>query len=181
MATRQRDTEAKRDRIGPLSAEERKRVKAAQHRNAARRKLYADDPEYAERIKQRERAAYWSGRQKPASIRAEGLQVPAVRREVRRGEQEDIHYVDCYTIPECAEAFGMSWLGFRRWVKQGLIPPPILTDTVRGFSLYSRGELETIRIEVVRHERDFLYLSVKHTATIERIWRAVQRFRSNHI
>lgn len=90
-------------------------------------------------------------------------------------------YAESYTIPEAAEALGRSVLGFKRWITDGLVPPPVLRDTVRGYKHYSRGELEVIRREIARHEREFTYYSVKHESTVHMLWQAMQAYRAMHI
>jgi hypothetical protein len=112
---------------------------------------------------------------------AQGLLVAPITKEVRRGDDPTLLYVGVYTMKQAAEALGKTMLGFKRWVKEGLIPPPVLADTNRGYLHYSRGELEAIRVELVRHEQEFSYFTTKHTDTIHRVWSAVQRYRSTGV
>lgn len=86
-----------------------------------------------------------------------------------------------YSVPEAAQALGRTELTFKSWISKGVVPPPILRETTRGYPQYSVGEIRAIADEVARHERSFVYLSKKHEDTVARIWRAVQRHRTQSI
>lgn len=90
-------------------------------------------------------------------------------------------FVESYSMQETADALGKSYLSIRKWVSDGILPPPILRDTVRNINVYSVGELLVIRRELRRHEAEFSYLCITHDLTINRIWQAVQGYRSMHI
>jgi predicted site-specific integrase-resolvase len=88
---------------------------------------------------------------------------------------------ECYTMREAAEALGRSMLSLKRWIKMGLLPPPVLRDTTRNYLQYSRGELLVICRELGSHEREYSLYSAKHETTTHRIWQAIQAYRSTHI
>ena len=111
----------------------------------------------------------------------DGLATPGVSREVVEEGMDHPMYAVTYTVPEAAAAFQMSILGFKRWIKEGLIPPPVLREPVRGYRLYSRGELAAIMREVTVHMRECAYFATSHSVTIERVWQAVQAYRSTGI
>lgn len=90
-------------------------------------------------------------------------------------------YVESFTIPEAARALGRSELGLKRWIADGIVPPPVLKDTVRSYRHYSVGELGVIARVLREHEDDFKYLTAKHTATIHVMWQRIQAYRANHI
>jgi hypothetical protein len=90
-------------------------------------------------------------------------------------------YMDAYSMLEAAEALGRDALNFKRWVQNGVIPPPVLHETRRGFKQYSYGELEVLRRELLVHWREFTYLSARHTDTVSRIWSAIQTYRVNNM
>jgi len=89
--------------------------------------------------------------------------------------------INAFTVPEAATAMGRSELCLKRWIAEGLVPPPVLCDTVRNYRQYSAGELAVIAEEIRKHEREFKYLSSTHTVTINAIWQRVQGYRSTHI
>lgn len=93
-----------------------------------------------------------------------GLLLLPQLRELRtpRGRIENIY---SFTIPESAKALGKSELTFKRWIADGMVPRPILVDTVRGYSHYSEAELHSIANELIRHEREFSYYAKQHRST----------------
>lgn len=86
--------------------------------------------------------------------------------------------VEAFTVPESARALGRTVICIKRWIAEGIIPPPVLRDTSRGYKHYSVGELTTIARELARHEEEFKYLTVKHTPTIHTLWQSVQAYRA---
>lgn len=90
-------------------------------------------------------------------------------------------YVESYSIPKAAEALGRTKLSLKKWIRDGIIPPPIWKDVSRGFDQYTVGELSVIARVLVEHQSSFVYVSVKHTATIGAIWNALTLFRETNI
>lgn len=84
---------------------------------------------------------------------------------------------EVFSIPEAAEALGKSLLTFRRWVAEGLIPPPILHCVSRNYDHYSKGEIEVIAKGLAAHYKELHYLHSTHTETINRICQAVEGLR----
>ena len=82
-----------------------------------------------------------------------------------------------YTVPKAAEALGKTTLTFKRWIKDQMIPPPVLQDTVHGYQHYSEGELELIARILAEHQREFDYFHATHTHTVERLWQAIDGYR----
>lgn len=89
--------------------------------------------------------------------------------------------VEAYTVPEAARALGKTELTFKKWIKDDLVPEPILTDTVRGYSLYSVGELRAVASVLVEHEKEYSYYAVAHTYTRERMMQQVFGYRVHSI
>lgn len=127
------------------------------------------------------RDAYRKEHPLPPSRIARGLLEQGTMREVFVEGMDHPVNVESYTVPEAARALGRSMLAFKRWINEGLVPPPVLQDTTRGYKQYSRGELEVIRREIARHEQEFSYYGLKHEQTIHRVWQAMQAYRSMHI
>lgn len=110
-----------------------------------------------------------------------GLLTEGTQREVFIEGMDHPVVVEAFSVPEAAAALGRSELCFKRWVADGLVPPPILSDTVRNYRQYSVGELVVIAEEIKKHEAEFRYLSASHTHTIHAIWQRMQGYRSTRI
>lgn len=78
---------------------------------------------------------------------------------------------------EAAEALGRTILTFKKWVREGTIPPPIYEDTSYGYLHYSEGELQTIARVLARHFETYDYLHKTHNDTIHRIWQSLEAYR----
>jgi hypothetical protein len=150
--------------------------------NAARRELYANDPEYAERARTYVRRAYRAMNPPRPKIPDGQLRVKGVQREVEwEGEDSEPQMIESFTIPEAAAALGRTELTFRRWLNKGLIPDPVLFDTTRRYRLYSRGELQTVAKILAEHERSYTYYSEQNEDTRLRIEQAVEGYRRQYI
>lgn len=157
----------------------------SKHRNRKRRVQYASDPEYAAKTKQASIDYYRKDHPLPPPLLAHGLltvgqekQLYTLNREVR---YETTGYVECYSIPKAAEALGRTELSIKKWLREGILPPPIWFDVDRGFKRYTVGELRTIASVIAQHEGNFVYISARHTETVSALWRAIQLFRASHI
>lgn len=97
-------------------------------------------------------------------------------------DDEDIIQVhEVYTIPEAAVALGKALLTLKRWIKQGIVPEPIVTDTVKGHKHYTKGELQTIARILIEHENEYTYLKLDHTDTVSRLHEVVTAYREAHM
>ena len=181
METRQRRTFSGRKGIEEGSAREHKGTKEPEHHNATRRKKYASDPDYASKARSASRETYRREHPLVASKLANGLLTSGTQREVYTGDMDNPVYVESFTIAEAARALGRSEIGLKRWLTDGVIPPPILLDTVRRYRHYSAGELAVIARVLREHEEEFKYLTVKHTPTIHTLWQGIQAYRAIHI
>lgn len=83
----------------------------------------------------------------------------------------------CYTMSEAAEALGRTRLTLKRWVRDGLIPPTVLADTVYQYRQYCEEELKLIAQQLAIHEAEFSYFTKKHVETIAEIQRVLQEYR----
>ncbi len=110
-----------------------------------------------------------------------GLLYQGVQREVYVEEMDHPVVVEAFTVPEAAAALGRSDLCIKRWISEGILPPPILRDTTRNYRHYSVGELRVIARELKKHEQEFRYLSASHTHTVTLIWQSMQGYRASHI
>lgn len=86
----------------------------------------------------------------------------------------------CFTIPEAAEALGRTQLTLKRWIRDGILPPPIYKDSTYGYMHYSVGELQTVAKILASHERVYDYLRREHEETINRLWQAVEGHRKSN-
>jgi hypothetical protein len=89
--------------------------------------------------------------------------------------------IEAYTIPDASRALGRSDLTVKRWIEDDLIPGPVLKDTVRGYRVYSAGELRAIADVLRRHEVTFSYYATAHTTTREHMMQALHAYRARHI
>lgn len=181
METKSRRTFSGRKGIEAGSSEQRGRTKGAEYNNLRRRKLYANDPNYAERVKKAARETY--RKEHPLGPRKleNGLLENGELKEVFTDEMDHPVCVETFTVPQAARALGRSELAFKRWITDGLIPPPILKDTVRRYMHYSLGELRTIARVLRDHEDEFKYFTAKHTGTIEVMWQAMHGYRATKV
>ena len=149
--------------------------------NELRRKQYANDPAYADRQRQLARQNYRKDNPIGPSRLANGLLTGGTMREVFVSGMEYPSTVEAFTIPEAAIALGRTKLTLRKWIDDGLIPEPVLTDTSRGFRQYSVGELRAVARVLVAHEAEYSNYSLFHTLTQERMMQAVFGYRSHNI
>lgn len=89
--------------------------------------------------------------------------------------------VEAYTLPEAADALGVTQITFKKWIQDDLLPEPILTDTVRGYRHYSVGELTVIATVLQEHRREFMHYTERHQVTRERIMQSVHAWRARYI
>jgi hypothetical protein len=86
-----------------------------------------------------------------------------------------------YTMPEAARALGKSALTFKRWVKDRLIPPPVLQDTVNGYRHYSRGEMDIICELIHQNSNDYSYVTAANDSLIHSLWQRLEHYRRTSI
>jgi|PlaIllAssembly_1097288.scaffolds.fasta_scaffold00016_18 hypothetical protein len=89
--------------------------------------------------------------------------------------------VECYTVPEAARALGKTELTFKRWLKEDLIPEPILRDTQRGYRHYSVGEVTVMARVLSLHEQSFSYYAQGHTQTREQMMQQMFGYREHFV
>ena len=148
--------------------------------NEVRRKLYAVDPEYAERQRRLSRQTYRKDR--PLNRRLQnGLLCEGTLREVYTDGMEYPVTVEAYTLPEAARALGRTDLTFKRWLEEDMIPAPILRDTTKGYRQYSAGELQVIARVLQQHEQEFSYYATAHVHTREQIMQQMHGYRATNI
>lgn len=181
MEDGKRRTFSGRTGIEARPARQHQGTKSPEHINAARRKQYASDPGYAAKQRQASRATYRKDHPLEPSRLSNGLLHQGQLRELYTDEMDHPVSVEAFTVREAALALGRSELGLKRWISDGIVPPPILLDTVRRYRHYSVGELRTIARVLRDHEEEFKYLTVKHTPTIHTMWQSIQAYRAMHI
>jgi len=130
---------------------------------------------------ERSRRTYRNNHPKEVSKLNSGLLRDGAVREVTCEGLEHPENVETYRMSEAALALGRSMVTIKRWIKEELIPPPILTDVVYGYKHYSRGELKLIAMLLAEHERQYEYFHYTHTVTINRIWQGIEAYRKTHL
>jgi hypothetical protein len=78
-----------------------------------------------------------------------------------------------YTINKTAEALGMSQLGFKRWIADGLVPEPVYVDTIYGYKQYALWEVEAFIVPLADHYDTFDYFHSTHVDTVAEVWRTL--------
>ncbi len=90
--------------------------------------------------------------------------------------------VECFTLPQAAEALGKSFSTLRRWLEIDKIPSPYLKDIGNNAMVYSVGELEVIVRIISQNEREFMYSSSpEHNYIIQALHQAIHGYRANFI
>jgi len=143
--------------------------------------MYSGNIDYANRQRELSRRTYRKDHPLAPSKLASGLCTEGQQRELYTDEMDHPVFVESFTIPEAAISLGRSAIGLKRWISDGIVPPPILRDTVRGYKHYSVGEVRVIARVLAEHDRDFKYLAAKHTHTIHTLWQSMQAYRAMHI
>lgn len=152
----------------------------AADRAKQRRAKYADDPEYANRIREDSRTRYQETHPRTSRSAPSGLVTRGEQREVVCDNIEHPVTRETFTIPEAAEALGKSLATIRRWIAADKIPGPFF-QTTRGYPVYTHGELQVIHQHITRHEDAFSYLGTQHTHVIEQLHQAVFAYRAEFI
>lgn len=128
---------------------------------------------------------YYSRRNKVDSdLAAEGrLLTEGTEKEVivHLDDGDIIQAHEVYSIPEAADALGKALLTLKRWIRQGIIPEPVVTDTVKGHKHYTEGELQSIARILIEHENEYTYLKQTHTDTVARLHEVVSAYREAHM
>lgn len=94
---------------------------------------------------------------------------------------KELHTVRVFTIVEAAKALGKSALTLKKWIKESLVPPPILTCAAYGYKHYSEGELRLIAKQLLKHEDEYNYLHTTHDSTIDSMWQAMEAYRKENV
>lgn len=89
--------------------------------------------------------------------------------------------VESFTIPEAAQALGKTPVTIKKWIKDGMLPAPVLEETVRHHKVYSIGEITAIARVLGEHERVYSYYSASHEHTKISIDQSVFGYRQSNI
>ena len=182
MALRKRRKEIRPGRNTVVSSRPGQGTEEVRDNNAIRRELYRRNPIYRNKVIKRAREYYVPmndpTRKTPSSATVE----PDYKEVVVQGTEECV-YAYVYTVPRLAEALGRSIPTVKKWISEGLIPPPIIRDTSRNYAHYSVGEYEIIRTFLKERERTvgLQYLGASHAVDIERLHQQLEGFRKSNI
>lgn len=100
-------------------------------------------------------------------------------REVNHETLEEPTSVETFSIPEAALALGRQELTLRRWIDADKVPAPYLQETVRGYKVYSLGEIETLARVLSTHHSAYLSSTDHHVIT--QIREHLHAYRTHHI
>ncbi len=165
---------APRDRI-----QSHKKAESRDEINERRRLKYRLDSEHRKKTKQRMRDNY--RKDNPREPKPLGLQESGMHKEVTADGLSHPVSAVVYTIPMAATALGKTPLTLRRWINEGLIPPPILQCTTHGYMHYSQAELQLISKLLYKHSKEYDYLHSTHQTIINSIWQSIEAHRKSHI
>lgn len=101
-------------------------------------------------------------------------------KEVYAEGEEDIQYMEVFSMSRAARYVGKADLTFKRWVSEKLLPPPCLFCTQRGYKHYSLGEMQTIARVLTRHFSQYDYLHGTHYVTVNELWQSVEGYRKEN-
>lgn len=88
---------------------------------------------------------------------------------------------EVYTIPEAAKALGKTPLTIKRWIRDDLIPPPVLLDTIHGYQHYSRGEMEIIAELLGQYSKDYSYIVSNDNPFVHSVWQRLEHYRRTQV
>lgn len=178
MASTKRPSERKRQPSSRSSVQAKRPAQKRKDHVETKRALYRNSPEYRERVKEASREAYRKSNPKGPNPLAgrESLGTPQYKEVAPVGGGESF-VGEAYTINKTAEALGMSHLGFKRWVSDGLVPEPVFVDVVYGYKQYMAWEVDAMIIPLSDHYDVYDYFHSTHTDTIDQVWRAVNKVR----
>lgn len=143
-----------------------------------RKQRYSSDPAYADEQRRQSRQNYRKSNPLGTPKSTGALAAAGQMREVFVDGMDDPATVEAFTLPEAARALGRSELTLKRWIEDDLVPEPILRDTVRGYRLYSVGELRVIAQVLLDHEREYAYYRTEHELTKHRLMQQMQGYRA---
>lgn len=149
--------------------------------NRVRRERYAQDESYADTARAAARDYYKRNNPKKPTKLARGLLTEGTAREVICGDIEHPISAVTFTLPESADALGRARSTFSRWLKNGLIPTPVLRDATTGYRLYSSGELHILAAFLAEHEDEFTYYTDRNTEIKEQVFQSIQGYRTTNI
>ena len=181
MAPTNRHEKSRHKKVVKRGTEKGGNAKGVGDSNDPRREKYGSDEDFRERVKKGNRDNYRRNNPKKKSRLNRGLLLAAMDKEVIGEGIELPTVVPAYNMTEAANALGKTPLAFKRWIKDDMIPPPVLQDTIRGYNQYSEGELQLIANVLFNHESEYTYFLRDHTITIHRMWQAIEAYRKHHI
>lgn len=181
MAPTQRHTKNKHKQATNRGNKKRGGVKEGEDSHSPRREKYSSNEGYRERVKEGNRKNYRRNNPKKESKLTRGLLFDALDKEVVGDKLEYPIVVPVYNMTEAANALGKTPLAFKRWIKDEMIPPPILQDTIRGFNHYSVGELQVIATILRNHEKEYTYFLTEHVQTVHLMWQGIEAYRKQKI
>lgn len=136
---------------------------SAEDRNEQRRHRYRNDPEYRNKLKEQNRRAYWSRKDKVAS---RPRKLTGTKRRLRK--QVTVLGGESYlTIKGMAIVLDRNENALRRWIGDGRFPAP--DKDVRGVPLYTLQQAEGMLGVLREHFAEFSYYRRNHSQTMRRL------------
>lgn len=150
--------------------------------NRARREKYRNNEDYRARAKQRARSNY-NPKTDPKDRTPKTAHIEPEYKEVVVEGTDEPTYAYVYTIPNLARVLNRTPLTVKRWIQEGTIPKPIITDTARNYKHYSVGEYELLRDFLRRREvgEGLQYFNISQEDDIERLYQRFEGYRKHNV
>ena len=145
--------------------------------NEARREKYRKDDKFREAERQRSKENYRKKQplRSPSTIDfsfGKEREVSIIGRQ-----RSGYFYCTTFTIKEAAQAVGKTYLTLKRWVDDGLIPEPILKDSIYEHRHFSISEVKALHECLIEHEKFNTYLNENHEQTLVDITQSFEAIR----
>lgn len=102
-------------------------------------------------------------------------------KEVEVEGLDGFHVMRVLSLTETAEVWGRNQMTVKRWIRDKIIPAPIIFDTSRGYSHYTASEVAIVAKLLEEHARTYDYLHYTHQTMINRIWQGIEGYRREEI
>ena len=177
MGVAQRSNQGRRRRASSKRARQLAEDESRKAYSETRRQFYRNNAEYRERVKETARRAYRKANPKRDNPLAGRVKLSDPKLTMFNPEGGEPFSEYSYTINRAAEALGKNSLTFKRWIQEGLVPPPVFRDSSRNYQHYMYWEIDAMVPVIADHYEVYDYFHRKHRDTAQLVWRAVQAAR----
>lgn len=141
----------------------------------ARRERYRLQKEFREIAKRRSHVCYRNKNPKKESKIKHGLIISGKEKEVYKvGSPSTVYKLEVYTVIGAAKALGKTTLTFKKWIRKGIVPAPLLRCTIFRYKHYTIEEVQSIANILRIHEKEYDYIHHSHDSLVRDIHKAVE-------